>query len=148
MILDTGVRVAQTVKRLPTMWETRVQSLGWEDLLEKEMVTRSRFSHPKLLLPGKSHGWRSLVGYSPWGCKESRTWLSDFTFRSLLVCVLCNDVPFSFFFCTVRIRNQMSTAIWKGQSDIQRCRELVFRASSGLDNWPKFCPVLIAAWKS
>ena len=27
--------VAQTVKCLPTMWETRVQSLGWEDLLEK-----------------------------------------------------------------------------------------------------------------
>ena len=27
--------VAQMVKRLPTMWETRVQSLGWEDLLEK-----------------------------------------------------------------------------------------------------------------
>ena len=26
-----------------------------------------------ILLPGKSHGWRSLVGYSPWGCKESDT---------------------------------------------------------------------------
>ena len=33
--------VAQTVKRLSTMWETRVQSLGWEDLLEKEMATQS-----------------------------------------------------------------------------------------------------------
>jgi len=30
--------VAQTVKRLPTVWKTRVQSLGWEDLLEKEMA--------------------------------------------------------------------------------------------------------------
>ena len=30
--------VVQMVKRLPTMWETHVQSLGWEDLLEKEMV--------------------------------------------------------------------------------------------------------------
>ena len=27
------------VKRLPTMWETQVQSLSWEDLLEKEMAT-------------------------------------------------------------------------------------------------------------
>ena len=26
-----------------------------------------------VLLPGKSHGWRSLVGYSPWGCEESDT---------------------------------------------------------------------------
>ena len=33
--------VAQMVKRLPTMWETRVRSLGWEDLLEKEMATHS-----------------------------------------------------------------------------------------------------------
>ena len=33
--------VAQTVKCLPTMWETQVQSLGWEDPLEKEMATHS-----------------------------------------------------------------------------------------------------------
>ena len=33
--------LAQTVKHLPTMWETQVQSLGQEDLLEKEMATHS-----------------------------------------------------------------------------------------------------------
>ena len=33
--------MAQTVRRLPTMWETRVQSLGQEDPLEKEMATHS-----------------------------------------------------------------------------------------------------------
>ena len=33
--------MAQTVKRLPAMWETWVQSLGQEDPLEKEMVTYS-----------------------------------------------------------------------------------------------------------
>ena len=33
--------VAQMVKRLPTMWETWVQFLGREDLLEKEMATHS-----------------------------------------------------------------------------------------------------------
>ena len=32
------------VKRLPPMWETQVQSLGWEDPLEKEMAT-----HPRIL---------------------------------------------------------------------------------------------------
>ena len=31
--------VAQMVKHLPAMWETRVQSLGWEYPLEKEMAT-------------------------------------------------------------------------------------------------------------
>ena len=38
---------------------------GWEDPLEKGMATRSAF------LPGKSHGQRSLMGYSPWGHKGS-----------------------------------------------------------------------------
>ena len=33
--------VAQMVKRLPTMWETGVQPLGWEDPLEKEMAIHS-----------------------------------------------------------------------------------------------------------
>ena len=33
--------VAQMVKYLSTMQETQVQSLGWEDLLEKEMATHS-----------------------------------------------------------------------------------------------------------
>ena len=33
--------VAQMVKHLPTMWETWVRSLGWEDPLEKEMATHS-----------------------------------------------------------------------------------------------------------
>ena len=39
--------------------------LGWEDLLEEEMAT-----HSSILLPGESHGQRSLMGYSSWGCKE------------------------------------------------------------------------------
>ena len=51
------------VKRLLAMRETRVQFLGWEDPLEKESTP--------VLLPGKSHGQRSLIGYSPWGRKES-----------------------------------------------------------------------------
>ena len=60
--------VAQMVKCLPTMQETQVQSLGREDLLEKEMAT-----HSSTLLPGKFHGRRSLAGYSPRGRKESHT---------------------------------------------------------------------------
>ena len=55
--------MAQRVKHLPAMWETRVRSLSQEDPLEKEMATHSS------TLPGKSHGQRSMVGYSPWGCK-------------------------------------------------------------------------------
>ena len=56
--------VAQTVKRLPAKREAWVRSLGREDPLEKEMAIHSS------TLAGKSHGQRSLVGYSPWGRKE------------------------------------------------------------------------------
>ena len=49
------------------MEETQVQSLGLEDPLEKEWQPTPVF------LPGKSHGQRSLVGYSPCGRKESDT---------------------------------------------------------------------------
>ena len=40
-IATMGFLVAQTVKHLSAMWETRVRSLGREDTLEKEMVTHS-----------------------------------------------------------------------------------------------------------
>ena len=48
--------MAQTVKRLPTMRETPVQSLGWEDLLEKEMATHSSilaWKIPRMEQPGR-----------------------------------------------------------------------------------------------
>ena len=52
--------VAQLVKNPPAMRETWVQSLGWEDPLEKGKVPTSVF------WPGELHGL-----YSPWGRKES-----------------------------------------------------------------------------
>ena len=57
--------MAQTVKNLPAVQETWVQSLGQENALEEEMATHSR------ILDEKSYGQRSLADYSPWDCKES-----------------------------------------------------------------------------
>ena len=59
--------VAQTVKTLHAMWETRFQSLVWEDPWWRA------WQPTPIFLPGESHGQRSLTGYSPWGCKESDT---------------------------------------------------------------------------
>ena len=57
--------MAQIVKNLPVMQETRVQSLDQEDPLEKETAALS--SIPAWRIP-----WtESLVGPSPWGHKES-----------------------------------------------------------------------------
>ena len=53
------------VKHPPVKPEKRVQSLGWEDPLEKEMATHSS------ILAGKFPGQWSLEGYNPRGHKES-----------------------------------------------------------------------------
>ena len=68
MFIVKASLVAQTVKSLPTMQETRVQSLGREDPLEKAMAKPT-----PVFMPGESHGLRSLVGYSPWEDKELDT---------------------------------------------------------------------------
>ena len=53
--------------------ETWVQSLGWEDPLEKEMATySSSLSCTPVVSPGKSHGQRSLVDYSLGGRNRVR----------------------------------------------------------------------------
>ena len=59
--------VAQMVKHLPTMREIRGFS-PWDG-----RISWRRQWQPTPVLPGKSHGWISLVGYSPWGHKESDT---------------------------------------------------------------------------
>ena len=55
--------VAQRVKRLRTMQEIWVRSLVGK------IPWRRKWQPTPILLPEKSHGWRSLVGYSPWGCR-------------------------------------------------------------------------------
>ena len=59
--------MAQTVKRLPTMLETSVQSLGQEDLQEKEMATHSStlaWKIPWMEEPGRLQSMGSQrVGY-------------------------------------------------------------------------------------
>ena len=55
--------VAQTVVCLPTMRETRVGKIPW----------RRKWQPTPACMLGKSHGLRSLGGYSPWGHKESDT---------------------------------------------------------------------------
>ena len=57
--------MAQMVKNLPAMQEARLQSLSWEDLLEKEMATHSSILAWRI-------PWTEEPGglYSPWGPKE------------------------------------------------------------------------------
>ena len=78
--------VAQMVKHLPTMRETWVQSLAQEDLLGKKMAIHS-------------HGWRSPVGYSPWGCKELDTTERLHSLTMTFVLPLNSSVNLSILLC-------------------------------------------------
>ena len=68
--------VAQTVKRLSTMRETWVWSLGWEDPLEKEMAVHSSTLASKI-------PWTEEPGrlYSPWGRRVGHDWATSLEIR-------------------------------------------------------------------
>ena len=68
--------MAQTVKRLPTMRETQVQSLGQEDPLEKEMATLSSTLAWKI-------PWTEKPGRQQSMGSQSQTRLGDFTFFAM-----------------------------------------------------------------
>ena len=59
--------VAQMAKNLPAVWETWVQSLGWEDLLEKGLATHS--SVLAWRIPMDTGAWQATVH----GLADSRT---------------------------------------------------------------------------
>ena len=59
--------VAQMVKNLPARWDTQVQSLGWEDLLEEGMATYSSIL-----------AWRIPMDI-PWGHKVGHDWATKHT---------------------------------------------------------------------
>ena len=75
-----GFTHGSLIKNLPANAGDVGSILGQDDPLEEEMATHSS------ILPGESHGQRTLAGYSPWGRKESDTtwqlhWTNDLQVR-------------------------------------------------------------------
>ena len=62
-------------------WKCRRHKRRGFDPWDGKIPWRRAWQPAPVFLPGESHGQRSLVGYSPWGCKESDTteWLSAHT---------------------------------------------------------------------
>ena len=61
------LQAAETVENLPAMEEAWVRSLS------QKSPWRRKGQHTPIFLPGEFHGQKSLMGYSPRGCKESDT---------------------------------------------------------------------------
>ena len=87
--------VAQMVKRLSTMLETWVWSLG------REVPWRRKWQPTPVLLPRKFHGRRNLVAH---GVAKSRSWLSNFasiTSRTLLLSPVTSTTGYCFCFGSI-----------------------------------------------
>ena len=69
--IDWASLMAQTIKNLPAMRETWVQSVGWEDPLEEGMAT-----HSSIL--GLENPWTEESGrlHSPWGRRVGHDWVT------------------------------------------------------------------------
>ena len=71
------IMIAKMIKNLENKMEKMQESINrdLEELKKKHTETtwRRKWQPAPVFLPGKSHGWRSLVGYCPWGRKESDT---------------------------------------------------------------------------
>ena len=132
------------------MQKTWVCFLGWEDPLEKGKAVHSsilawripwtiqsmrrRQWHPTpVLLPGKCHGRRSLVGYSPWGREESDTteWLH---FHFSLSCIgEGNGNPLQ---CSCLGNPRDRGALWAAVSGVSQGRSrLSDLAAADLSTW-------------
>ena len=69
--------VAQMIENLSAMWDTKVWS-PW----------RREWLPTPVFLPGEFHGQRSLVGYSPWGHKETRHVVIRFLMSAIFLLIL------------------------------------------------------------
>ena len=83
-LLEVCLNNGNNVSVLDTRYQMKVQDIEcfwlsifliWVPYLQRlgAIPCRRKWQPTPVLLPGKSHGQRSLVGYSPWGCTESDT---------------------------------------------------------------------------
>ena len=61
--------IVMGLQRVGQDWETFTFTFGFNPWVGK-IPWRRKWQPTPVFLPGKSHGWRSLAGYSPWGRKE------------------------------------------------------------------------------
>ena len=138
--------VAQMVKSLPTMPETRVRSLGWEDPLEKEMATHSStlaWRIPWMEEPGRLQSMGSQ--------RVRHDWATSF-FLSYTVCksVTCIANTFKCHFNWLLLKSSGTTLVAQMVKCLSTMWETWVRSLGWEDSWKrKWQPTLVLLpWKS
>ena len=103
------------------------------------LIQRRRWHSTPVLLPGKSHGWRGLVGCSPWGRQESDT-TERLHFHSSLPCIgEGNGNPLQ---CSCLENPRDGGAWWAGVYGVTQSRtRLKWLSSSGSSAYSLECDV-------
>ena len=114
----------------------RIDNLYWWS----RVLWWKRQWHPTpVLLPGKSHGWRSLVGCSPWGCEELDT-TERLSFHFSLSCIgEGNGNPLQ---CSCLESPRDGGAWWAAVSGVTQSRTRLKRLSSSRVLWRTFIVLL------
>ena len=113
-------------------------TLNWKEAIEKaslrpEKVTfrlrngEGKWQPTPVLLPGKPHGWRSLVGCSPWSCEESDTTEQLHFYFSLSCIGGGNGNPLQ---CSCLENPRDRGALWAAISGVAQSRTRLKRLSS------------------
>ena len=76
------------------------------------IVIQSKWQPTPVFLPGKSHGWKNLVGYSPWGRKESDTTEQHLLYFYFSLCVThLSDTGFDFIIIVLLRPSAMASSL-------------------------------------
>ena len=120
-----GLPGGSVVENLPATQETWLWSLGQEDPWVRKIPWRRTWQPTPVLLPGESHGWRSLVGCSPWGHKELDTTERPHFHFSLSCIGEGNGNPLQ---CSC-LENPVNKGAWREQSIVSQ------RVGHNWSNW-------------
>ena len=99
---------------------------------------RKKWQPTPVLLPRKFHGWRSLVGYSPWGCKESdmaerlHSLLYECRFLAMRAWVVVHEISQARILEQVAVSFSRESSQLRGQADSSLLR---FNQGSLLRSW-------------
>ena len=107
-------------------------------------LLRRKWQTTPVFFPGKSHGQRSLTGYSPWGVTKSQTRLSNFTFTFFSWWLKMIGMVLLRFACSMSLGKMWG--LWKHLNHTVKVLCMLFFVISRLQHQWGFIKILLKNW--